>query len=195
MMSTLRPLVRTAFVAVGAALILVTGCTTNPTNPPVTTARPVTDRSHPVTTRPAEVVVPAGTEYWQAVAVERVIDGDTVVLRDGRTVRIAGIDTPETKHPQVGIECYGPEASEYATVQLEDRDVMFEPDGGLDRYGRDLGHLWYEASGDWVNYGYTAILDGYATRYRAGRHRYRAEYEQAERYALDHGAGLWLACP
>ena len=47
--------------------------------------------------------------------VERVVDGDTlkVRLQDGRrkTVRVLGIDTPETKKPDTPIECGGPQAS------------------------------------------------------------------------------------
>ncbi len=45
------------------------------------------------------------------------VDGDTVVVRfrDGRTetVRLLGIDTPETHHPTKPVGCYGPEASDY----------------------------------------------------------------------------------
>jgi endonuclease YncB( thermonuclease family) len=32
--------------------------------------------------------------------VERVIGGDTLMLSDGQKVRLIGVDTPETKHPQ-----------------------------------------------------------------------------------------------
>jgi endonuclease YncB( thermonuclease family) len=31
--------------------------------------------------------------------VERVIDGDTLVMENGERVRLIGVDTPETKHP------------------------------------------------------------------------------------------------
>ena len=73
--------------------------------------------------------------------VARVVDGDTVVVDlDGheRTVRLLGIDTPETHHPDRPVECHGPEAAARlgellppgTEVRLE-RDV--EP---LDRYGR-----------------------------------------------------------
>ena len=46
--------------------------------------------------------------------VTEVTDGDTVVLDfDGRreSVRLIGVDTPETKHPKKPVECFGPEAS------------------------------------------------------------------------------------
>jgi endonuclease YncB( thermonuclease family) len=36
--------------------------------------------------------------------VERVVDGDTIVLEDGRKVRLIGVDTPETVHPEKAVE-------------------------------------------------------------------------------------------
>lgn len=39
--------------------------------------------------------------------VSRVIDGDTIQLDDGRKVRLIGVDTPETVHPQKEVEYYG----------------------------------------------------------------------------------------
>ena len=53
--------------------------------------------------------------------VDRVIDGDTIRVRlDGArsTVRLTGVDTPETTHPTRGVEPYGPEAAEYTTARL-----------------------------------------------------------------------------
>jgi micrococcal nuclease len=32
--------------------------------------------------------------------VERVVDGDTLLLASGERVRLIGVDTPETKHPK-----------------------------------------------------------------------------------------------
>ena len=49
-----------------------------------------------------------------AGVVDRVIDGDTIRVRlDGAryTVRLTGIDTSETKHPTLGVQPFGPEAS------------------------------------------------------------------------------------
>lgn len=45
-----------------------------------------------------------------------VIDGDTIRLQIGNTkesVRLIGVNTPETKHPTKGVECFGPEASAF----------------------------------------------------------------------------------
>jgi micrococcal nuclease len=65
--------------------------------------------------------------------VRRVVDGDTIELRIGRaneTVRLLGIDTPETVHPAKPVECFGPEASSRATQLL--------PVGTVVRIQRDI---------------------------------------------------------
>jgi len=43
----------------------------------------------------------------------KVIDGDTIVLSNGETVRLIGVDTPETKHPSKPVEYYGKEATAF----------------------------------------------------------------------------------
>ena len=48
--------------------------------------------------------------------VERVIDGDTIQVRfEGKsyTVRLIGVDTPETKHPTKAVQYFGREASAF----------------------------------------------------------------------------------
>lgn len=82
--------------------------------------------------------------------VDRVVDGDTVeiILPNNKEVdtRLLLIDTPETKHPSLGVQKYGPEASEFAKSLLKKGDtVYFELDGktSTDKYGRYLGYLWY----------------------------------------------------
>lgn len=81
---------------------------------------------------------------------ERVVDGDTmeIILANGDEVdtRLLLIDTPETKHPDTGVQKFGPEASEFANSVLKKGDkVYFELDGSTqtDKYGRYLGYLWY----------------------------------------------------
>lgn len=78
--------------------------------------------------------------------VKRVVDGDTIkVTMNGKeeTVRLILVDTPETKHPQMGIQPFGPEASDFTTKTLDGQDVTLEV--GIeerDRYGRLLAYVW-----------------------------------------------------
>ena len=54
------------------------------------------------------------------VTVVHVVDGDTLIaaFADGHTetVRVLGIDTPETVDPRKPVQCFGPEASAYASI-------------------------------------------------------------------------------
>jgi micrococcal nuclease len=75
--------------------------------------------------------------------VERVVDGDTVVLSCGTRVRLIGADTPETVKPNHPVEPFGPEATEFTRSWVEGSDVRIEFDGDrVDRYGRVLALVW-----------------------------------------------------
>src|SRR6516165_2102483 len=64
--------------------------------------------------------------------VVQVLDGDTIVVRRAggadETIRLLGVDTPETHHPRKPVQCYGPEAAAYTQSQLEHRWVRLEDD-------------------------------------------------------------------
>ncbi|MEK4030053.1 thermonuclease family protein [Pseudobacillus sp. FSL P4-0506] len=76
-----------------------------------------------------------------------VVDGDTfdVQLANGKKerVRMTLVDTPETKHPRLGVQPFGPEASAYTKTLLTDKKVSLEMDvQERDRYGRVLAYVW-----------------------------------------------------
>jgi len=83
----------------------------------------------------------------QEAKVSKVVDGDTIKVDIGgevKTVRLIGIDTPETHKPGVKVECGGPEAAAYmkelapagAAVKL----VADPTQDKVDRYGRMLAY-------------------------------------------------------
>jgi len=80
--------------------------------------------------------------------VTRVIDGDTIVVRlpaGSERVRLIGIDTPETVHPNREPEPFGPEASAFMKSLLEGREVWLELDvRQRDRFGRLLAYVYVE---------------------------------------------------
>jgi micrococcal nuclease len=80
--------------------------------------------------------------------VVRAVDGDTLRVRTGGrefSVRLLGIDTPETHRPGTPVECGGPQASAaMAALAPPGRRVELEPDPGqdrVDRYGRLLAYV------------------------------------------------------
>ena len=63
--------------------------------------------------------------------VHRVIDGDTIHVQvEGKryTVRLIGVDTPETKHPTRAVQYFGREASAFTKAALEGKKVMLQKD-------------------------------------------------------------------
>lgn len=76
--------------------------------------------------------------------VERVVDGDTIVLVDRKEhVRLIGANTPETVKPNSPVEPWGPEASAFTKQFLSSGEVRLEFDGDRrDKYERILAYVW-----------------------------------------------------
>src|SRR5207249_5290856 len=60
--------------------------------------------------------------------VQRVVDGDTLVLGTGERIRLIGVNTPETVHPQKAVEAFGKEASAFTKRMVEGKLVRLEFD-------------------------------------------------------------------
>lgn len=132
--------------------------------------------------------------------VVRALDGDTieVIVGAGRatrpeTVRMLGVDTPETHHPRKPVECFGPEAAAYTAGRLRPGDrVRLEQDvERRDRYGRLLAHVVVDGhrfGDELLRLGYARLLV-IAPNGRHAREMLRVELEaRAER------RGRWGAC-
>ena len=126
--------------------------------------------------------------------VDRVIDGDTIRVRlDGArsTVRLTGVDTPETTHPTRGVEPDGPDAAEYTTARLTGATVRLvrDPAGDdHDGYGRILRSVILAGGED---FNATLIRNGYATAIRRFPYSRHAEFLQLEAQARAARRGLW----
>jgi micrococcal nuclease len=117
--------------------------------------------------------------------VERVGDGDTFSCRDGRRVRLIGIDTPELSQGEAGrrsrdaLTRLTPPGT---SVRLE-RDVATR-----DRYGRELAHVW--SGRQLVNE--ALVLEGWAMLYTVPPNvKYAERLERAQSKARARRAGLW----
>ena len=137
----------------------------------------------------APVLAQTGTAH-----VDRVIDGDTISVRlDGArfTVRLTGVDTPETTHPTRGVEPHGPEAAAYTTARLRGATVRLDLDPAgddTDADGRILRYVMLR-TGEHVNA--TLIRDGYATAFRAFPYSQQRAFLQLEAQARAARRGLW----
>ena len=106
--------------------------------------------------------------------VENVVDGDTIdvlidlgfdILFQSR-VRLAGIDTPESRTKDLAEKALGLESKEYLKKHLKDAKsvvIKTEKMDSSEKYGRILG--WVYVNGDTVSLNDKMINDGYAWGY------------------------------
>jgi micrococcal nuclease len=126
-----------------------------------------------------------------------VVDGDTIVLsvqNQTETVRLLGIETPETVHPTRPIECFGPEASAFTKATLEKGSVVklvrdVEP---RDRYQRLLVYLFLT---DGTLFNQLLIDRGLArTLSIEPNTAFASQFASHESSARNRRVGLWLYC-
>jgi micrococcal nuclease len=122
--------------------------------------------------------------------VERVIDGDTLVVTGGRTVRLLGVDAPETVNPNMAAgQALGDAAAARLGELVTGREVLLERDvSEIDHYGRLLRHVWVGRA----LAGEVLVREGLA---RAGSVppdvRHSELLEAAEAEARRSGRGMW----
>ncbi len=130
-------------------------------------------------------------------SVTKVIDGDTVnINKDGEiiTLRLIGLDTPETVHPSKPVECFGKEASNKAKAVLTGKQVRIEMDasqGTYDKYGRTLAYIYLE---DGTHFNKYMVEEGYGYEYTYDLpYKYQAEFKKAQEEAEINKRGLWAS--
>lgn len=148
-------------------------------------------------TAPSPATPSSSTSATQAAGlpVVRVVDGDTiVVLRNGVnvTVRVIGIDTPETVKPGAPVGMCGPEASRATHGMLDGKAVNLVPDptqDAADKYGRTLAYV--EVDGKDV--GFELVINGLALpyKYRNPAPQRYATYVAAQGVAQGNHLGIY----
>ncbi|MDE0267716.1 MAG: thermonuclease family protein [Acidimicrobiaceae bacterium] len=138
------------------------------------------------------------SELAANAVVERVVDGDTIVARVGNkseTVRLIGIDTPESVARTRPVECYGQEASFYlAEILPVGTAITLVRDAEIrDVYDRLLAYVIRSYDSLFVNLelvsaGYAAVLEYWPNDY------YSSLFARAEAEARHSLRGLWKAC-
>lgn len=133
-----------------------------------------------------------------SVYVTDVVDGDTikVLTKDDEalTVRLIGVDTPESKHPNKEVECFALEAASYLEVMVLEDYVDLELDssqGEYDKYGRLLAYVW-----DGENLINAELIEnGFGFEYTYDSpYKYQTEFKQLEKDAKYNNKGLWGNC-
>lgn len=131
-----------------------------------------------------------------SVAVQRVVDGDTLRLSDGRSVRMIGLNTPE-------LGKQGRSDEPFAVAARKRLQALVDASGGRvgllpgtqakDHYGRTLAHI-YSASG--ANLEAQMLADGLGFQVAVAPNVDLVACQQtAERSARKAGLGLWRQSP
>ena len=128
---------------------------------------------------------------YKVTSVDRVVDGDTIDitidvgfgLYKKERVRLAGIDTPESRTRDKKEKQYGLAAKIFLTGLLENCDdliVRTEKDG---KYGRMLG--WLRCNDKDMDINQTMIDEGYAWEYDGGTKN--KDFEELREIRREHG--------
>jgi len=189
-----------------AAIFLVATAANAASGPDDKRSPTATPSPAPATATPAPIATPtvAPTSSPGATAtaalggpVTQVVDGDTIKVRlpaGVETIRIIGIDTPETVDPNRPAACFGKEASAFAKETLAGKMVTLEMDptqDQRDRYDRLLAHVHVGGT----LYAAEAIAKGYGIHYVYERPSvHAAELDAAETAARDAKLGIWASC-
>ncbi|MDD4012835.1 MAG: thermonuclease family protein [Candidatus Omnitrophica bacterium] len=126
--------------------------------------------------------------------VRTVIDGDTIILEDGRHIRYIGIDTPEIRRRKGQKWVYAPmpyalEARSINSSLVMGKEIQLEYDSQRkDKYGRDLAYVYVD--GFMVNEELLRKGVGCLTVY-APNFKYTDRLALAQRHAMTEKVGLW----
>ena len=126
------------------------------------------------------------------------VDGDTVHveitnppegIQPYEKIRMIGIDTPETVHPNKQVEYFGKESSNLTKSRLLNKTVYLAFDWNLrDKYNRLLAYIYLP---DGSCHNADIIRDGYGHAYTRFPFQFLEEFRALERYARENKQGLW----
>lgn len=129
--------------------------------------------------------------------ITRFVDGDTITVNMNgtkETIRMIGIDTPETHKPNSPVQCYGPAASAYTKQLIGTQKVRLESDPkntNRDRYDRLLRYV-YLPDGRLV--AEEILKGGYGFAYTQFPFSKKEPFVAAEKSAEAAKKGLWENC-
>jgi micrococcal nuclease len=141
---------------------------------------------------------PFATRLDTPFKVVKIIDGDTIVASEkGKsvTVRLIGINAPETGLGSRPKECFGAEASKHlADILPVGTEIALDTDssqGTYDKYNRVLAYVMLA---DHTNINLMMIQDGYAYEYTYNQpYLYVAAFKESQQIAREEGKGLWAS--
>ena len=141
--------------------------------------------------------------YAETHTVKKVIDGDTIILDNGKKVRLLGTNTPELAKNGKPPEALSQQATEFTRQQIEGKEIRLEfdeskaADHNRDTKGRLLAYVWYKekTSNDPADQekmlNKELIQKGYASALTKHPFKYSEEFKQRESEAQKKKKGIW----
>lgn len=185
------------WILFGAIFLLTSGFVLGKGSTPAQQQKTVTDSQNSSSITPTYSITPNPTQVLgiaseETFLVTKVIDGDTIRLESGQTIRYIGIDTPETVDPRQPVACFGAEASNKNKELVEGKEVVLEKDvSETDRYGRLLRYVYVD--GVFVNDYLVAQGFAYASSYPPDV-KFQEQFVSAQKEARENNKGLWASC-
>lgn len=128
-------------------------------------------------------------ETVRKATVEKVIDGDTFILRTGEKVRLIGVDTPELHRKNTPVQYYAEEARIFLKNLIEGKEVSLRSDWqGTDQYGRSLAYVYLEDS---IFVNMEIVKQGYGFTYTRYPFEYMDDFRRHQKEARESSRGLW----
>lgn len=143
--------------------------------------------------RVQETLVDTQPGLYQVLTVN---DGDTIVVDMNnveQTIRLIGVDTPETQHPQKPVQCFGKAATNFTKDLVAGQTVRLEADplsDNRDRYDRLLRYVFV---GDTL-VNKELIAEGYGFALTSFPHSRLDDFVASETTARQENRGLWSGC-
>ena len=132
--------------------------------------------------------------------VVKVVDGDTItasIRGKNETIRLLGIDTPETVDPRKPVQCFGKAASDKMKSFVLGKFVKLVDDptqGNRDKYRRLLRFVYLpDSKATFING--EMVKQGFAFSYRQYPTKMLEKFNNLEKYARENNLGLWGSCP
>lgn len=153
-----------------------------------------------ISPQPSRAYTETDMDKKKLFKVVKVVDGDTITVSirgKNESVRLLGIDTPETVDPRKAVQCFGREAGSKMKSYVLGKFVKLVDDatqGNKDKYSRLLRYVYLpDSKATFVNG--EMVKQGYAFSYKQYPTKMLERFNAWEKYARENNLGLWGSCP
>ena len=129
--------------------------------------------------------------FAQTTKVVKILDANLFELKDGRIVKLAGIDAPGISHPSKFYRDAANEAMAYSTTNLLGRTVSIELISNVPGKDYELVFIYKEYILERLNLSTRFLLYGYAKCYNNIDSIYNEEFQNCQQTAIEKQRGIW----